>query len=57
MSLYERTATNDDNRDLSAEERTLFDFYSSPLDKNGIRVSLDKVSTPLNTTTILHLRR
>ena len=44
MSLYERTATDDDNNELSAEDRTIFDFYSSPLDKNGIRVSLDKVS-------------
>ena len=42
MSLYEKTAANNDNS-LSEEERTYYDFYSSPLDKNGIRVALDKV--------------
>ena len=44
LSLYEQTATTESN--VSAEEeKTLLDFYSSPLDKNGVRVALDKVST------------
>ena len=41
MSLYEREAK--DEGSFSAEEKSLLDFYSSPLDRNGIRVSLDKV--------------
>ena len=41
MSLYEREAK--DEGSFSAEEKTLLDFYSSPLDRNGVRVALDKV--------------
>ena len=52
LSLYERTAKNDDNS-LTTEERTLFDFYSSPLDRNGVRVSLDKVEiSQINISTL-----
>ena len=52
LSLYERTAKNDDNS-LTTEERTLFDFYSSPLDRNGVRVSLDKVQiSQINISTL-----
>ena len=48
LSLYEQTATAESN--VSAEEeKTLHDFYSSPLDRNGVRCALDKVSTVHNT--------
>ena len=41
LSLYEREAK--DEGSFTQEEKTLLDFYSSPLDRNGIRVALDKV--------------
>ena len=55
LSLYEKTA-KDDEGSFTAEEKTYLDFYSSPLDKNGIRVALDKVFIFLGNTFFITFR-